>query len=75
MRMLALISILQVFLDVLQRLIYLKWKRSIFRSDIEKKLFAVRVVRHRNRLPRVMDAPSLDVFKTSLDRALSILID
>lgn len=53
----------------------MKWKRSIFRSDIQKKLFAVRVVRHRNRLPRVMDAPSLDVFKTSLDGALSILID
>ncbi|KFQ23380.1 hypothetical protein N331_11721, partial [Merops nubicus] len=37
-------------------------------------LFTMCVVRHWNRLPRkVVDAPSLDVFKTRLDGALSIL--
>jgi len=35
----------------------------------------MRVVRHRNRLPReAVDAPSLEVFQVRLDRALSNLI-
>ncbi|KFR00080.1 hypothetical protein Y956_11731, partial [Nipponia nippon] len=46
-----------------------------FRLDIRKKLFTMRVVRHRNRLPReVVDAPSLEVFKARLDGALSNLV-
>ncbi|KFV60215.1 hypothetical protein N341_10207, partial [Tyto alba] len=46
-----------------------------FRSDIRKKCFTVRVVRHWNRFPReAVDAPSLEVFKARLDGALSNLI-
>ncbi|KGL97679.1 hypothetical protein N301_16039, partial [Charadrius vociferus] len=46
-----------------------------FRLDIRKKFFTVRVVRHCNRLPReAVDAPSLEVFKTRLDGALSNLV-
>ncbi|KFU89967.1 hypothetical protein M959_05361, partial [Chaetura pelagica] len=46
-----------------------------FTLDIWKKFFPVRVVRCWNRLPReVVAAPSLEVFKTRLDGALSNLI-
>lgn len=39
------------------------------------KLFAMRVVRHWNRLPtEVADAPSLEMFKVRLDKTLSNLI-
>jgi len=52
-----------------------KLKEGRFRLDIRKKFFTVRVVRHRNRLPReVVDAPSLEVFKARLDGALSNLV-
>ena len=45
-----------------------------FRLDIGKKFFAVRVMRHWNRLPsEPMDAPSLEAFKARLDGALSNL--
>ena len=43
--------------------------------DTRKKSFTVRVVRHWNRLPSdVVDAPSLETFKVSLDKALGNLI-
>ncbi|KAK4822896.1 hypothetical protein QYF61_021115 [Mycteria americana] len=46
-----------------------------FRFDIRKKFFTVRVVRRWNRLPReAVDAPSLEVFKARLDRALGNLV-
>jgi len=46
-----------------------------FRLDIRKKLFTMRVVKHWNRLPReAVEAPSLETFKASLDRALSHLV-
>ncbi|KFQ91219.1 hypothetical protein Y956_01475, partial [Nipponia nippon] len=52
-----------------------KLKEGRFRSDIRKKFFTVRVVRHWNKLPReVVDAPSLEVFKAKLDEALSNLV-
>ncbi|KFW62309.1 hypothetical protein AS28_05809, partial [Pygoscelis adeliae] len=50
-------------------------KEGRFRLDIRKKFFTMRVVRHWSRLPReVVDAPSLEVFKTRLDGALSNLV-
>ncbi|KFZ65807.1 hypothetical protein N321_12699, partial [Antrostomus carolinensis] len=52
-----------------------KLEERMFRLDIRKKFFTVRVVRHWNRLPKeVVDAPSLEVFKARLDEALSNLI-
>ncbi|KFQ91353.1 hypothetical protein Y956_08387, partial [Nipponia nippon] len=49
--------------------------RGRFSLDIRKKFFTIRVVRHWKRLPRkVVDAPSLEVFKARLDGALSNLI-
>ncbi|GAB0185869.1 hypothetical protein GRJ2_001052200 [Grus japonensis] len=51
----------------------LKLKEGRFRLGIKKKLFTVRVVRHR--LPReVVDAPSLEVVKARLDGALGNVV-
>ncbi|KFU93617.1 hypothetical protein M959_01528, partial [Chaetura pelagica] len=52
-----------------------KLKEGMFRLDIRKKFFTMRVVRYWNRLPReVVDAPSLQVFKAGLDKALCSLV-
>ncbi|PKU47590.1 hypothetical protein llap_2134 [Limosa lapponica baueri] len=52
-----------------------KLKEGRFRLDMRKKFFTVRAVRYWNRLPReVVAAPSLEVFKTRLDWALSNLV-
>ncbi|PKU48272.1 hypothetical protein llap_1374 [Limosa lapponica baueri] len=52
-----------------------KLEEGRFRLDIRKKFFTMRVVRHWNRLPReVADALILEVFKNSLDGALSNLV-
>ncbi|KFO85276.1 hypothetical protein N320_00796, partial [Buceros rhinoceros silvestris] len=52
-----------------------KLKEGRFRLGVRKKFFAMRVVRHWNRLPReAVDAPSLKVFKAGLDGALSNLV-
>ncbi|KFQ54936.1 hypothetical protein N333_06505, partial [Nestor notabilis] len=45
------------------------------RLDIRKKFFTIRVVRHKNRLPReAVAAPSLAVFKATLNRALGDVV-
>ena len=52
-----------------------KLKEGRFRLDVRKKFFPVRVVRHWHRLPReVVDAPSLEAFKTRLDGALGNVV-
>ncbi|GAB0205895.1 hypothetical protein GRJ2_003055100 [Grus japonensis] len=52
-----------------------KLKEGRFRLDVRKKFFTVRVVRHWHRLPReVVDALSLEVFKTRLDEALGNVV-
>ena len=52
-----------------------KLEEGRFRLDIRKKLFAVRVVRHWNRLPsEVVNAPSLEALKARLNGALSNLV-
>ncbi|KFR10061.1 hypothetical protein N306_13511, partial [Opisthocomus hoazin] len=52
-----------------------KLREGRFRLDIRKKFFAIRVMKHWNRLPReAVEAPSLETFKPRLDRALSNLV-
>ena len=52
-----------------------KLEEGRFRLGIRKKFFAMRVVRHWNRLPsEVVDAPSMEAFKARLDGALSNLV-
>ncbi|KFP71061.1 hypothetical protein N310_13798, partial [Acanthisitta chloris] len=52
-----------------------KLTESRFRSDIKKKFFTVRVVRHWNRLPiEVVDSSSLELVTDRLDWALSNLV-
>jgi len=52
-----------------------KLREGRVRLDIRKKFFTLRVVKHRNRLPReVVEVPSLETFKARLDGALSNLL-
>ena len=52
----------------------MKLKEGRFRLDVRGKFFAERVMRWWNRLPREVDAPSLEVFKARLDGALGSLV-
>jgi len=53
----------------------LKLRVGRFRLDIRKIFFTMRVVKHWHRLPReVVEATSLETFKTRLDGALSNLV-
>jgi len=50
-------------------------EESRFSFDIRKHFFMIRVVSYQNILPKeVVDAPSLELLKVRLDRALSNLI-
>lgn len=53
----------------------LKLKESRFRLYIRKKLFTMRVVMYRNRLPKdTVDGPSLEMFRARLEGIQSNLI-
>jgi len=52
-----------------------KVREGRFRLDMRKKFFTIRVVKHWNRLPReVVEASSLETYKTRLDGTLSNLV-
>lgn len=49
-----------------------KLKECRFRLDLKKRIFTMRVVKHRNRFLReVVNSPSLQTFKVRFHRALS----
>jgi len=52
-----------------------KLREGRFSLDVRRQLFTMRVVGHRNKLAiEVVDNPSLEVLKVSLNGALSILV-
>jgi len=52
-----------------------KLKHRKFQLNMTKNFFTLRVMEHRNRLPReVVDSPSLEIFKTRLDKVLCNLL-
>ena len=52
-----------------------KLKQGKFRLDTRRKFFPIRLVRHWNVLPRkVVNGPSLAVFKARLDRTLADMV-
>ena len=51
----------------------LNLKGGRFRINIREKFFTMSVVRHRNRLPRDVNGPCLEVFKARVDGASSLV--
>jgi len=50
-------------------------KQKKLHVSMRKKFFTLRVTEHWNRLPReVVDSPSLEIFKTHLDKVLCSLL-
>jgi len=52
-----------------------KLKHRKFHLNMRKNFFPLRVTEHWNRLPReVVESPSLEIFKTCLDKVLGSLL-